>query len=247
MAKIAARSHPRIEAFDFRPGKKLRGGYEIVTHLGAGWEGEVYLIRERATGIERTAKFFFPHRNERDRASVFYAKKLHKLRQCPIVIQYYTQDTVLYRGIPITFLISEYVEGELLSAFLDRQTGKRLNPFQAVHLLHALATGIESIHQMGEYHGDLHTENIMIQRYGLGFELKLLDMFHWGAPSAQHIHDDVIDLIKLFYDALGGAKHYARQPIEVKEICCGLKRSLILKKFKAAGQLRRYLETMQWS
>jgi serine/threonine protein kinase len=139
------------------------------------------------------------------------------------------------------------VEGELLSAFLDRQTGKRLNPFQAVHLLHALATGIESIHQMGEYHGDLHTENIMIQRYGLGFELKLLDMFHWGAPSAQHIHDDVIDLIKLFYDALGGAKHYARQPIEVKEICCGLKRSLILKKFKAAGQLRRYLETMQWS
>jgi serine/threonine protein kinase len=247
MAKISLRPHHRIEAFNFRAGKRLRGGYEIVTHLGAGWEGEVYLIRERSTGIERTAKFFFPHRNERDRASIFYAKKLHKLRQCPIVIQYYSQDTVLYRGIPITFLISEYVEGELLSAFLNRQAGKRLNPFQAVHLLHALATGIESIHQMGEYHGDLHTENIMIQRYGLGFELKLLDMFHWGAPSVQHIHDDVIDLIRLFYDSLGGAKHYARQPREVKEICCGLKRSLILTKFRAAGQLRRYLETMQWS
>jgi len=51
----------------------------------------------------------------------------------------------------------------------------------------------------------------------------------------------------LFYDALGGAKHYARQPQEVKTICSGLKRSLILKKFKSAGQLRRYLETMKWS
>ena len=113
--------------------------------------------------------------------------------------------------------------------------------------MNQIVGGIESIHQLGEYHGDLHTDNVMIQRYGLGFELKLLDMFHWGAPTAHHIHDDVIDLIRLFYDALGGAKYYSRQPREVKDICCGLKRSLILKKFKTAGQLRRYLETMQWS
>ena len=58
---------------------------------------------------------------------------------------------------------------------------------------------------------------------------------------------DVIDLIRLFYDAMGGAKHYPRQPREVKALCKGLKRSLILKKFKSAGQLRRYLETMKWS
>jgi len=245
-----ARTKPpslRIDAFDFPPGKVLRNHYEIVTHLGAGWEGEVYLVRELGTGIERTAKFFFPHRNERDKASLFYAKKLHKLRHCPIVIQYYAQDKIIYRGVPITFLISEFVEGELLSNFLERQPGRHLNPFQAVHLLHALAEGIQSIHQLGEYHGDLHSDNIIVQRYGLGFDLKLVDMFHWGASTAQHIHDDVINLIRLFYDALGGAKHYPRQPKVVKEICCGLKRSLILRKFRSAGQLRRYLETMQWS
>ncbi len=246
MTRKLEQRYPRIDAFDFPAGKVLRGKYEILTHLGAGWEGEVYLIRELSTGIERTAKFFFPQRNVRDRAAIFYAKKLHKLRQCPMVIQYYAQDTVNHLGVPITFLISEFVEGELLSSFLQRQPKRRLSPFQAVHLLHALAAGIESIHQLGEYHGDLHTDNIMVQRYGLGFELKLLDMFHWGAPRAEHIHDDVIDLVRLFYDALGGAKHYARQPIEVKAICSGLKRSLILKKFKTAGQLRAYLETMQW-
>ncbi|MFV2067521.1 MAG: hypothetical protein ACC645_11120, partial [Pirellulales bacterium] len=55
----------RINAFDFRPGRVLAGKYEVVSRLGAGWEGEVYMLREMPTGIERAAKFFFPHRNER--------------------------------------------------------------------------------------------------------------------------------------------------------------------------------------
>jgi len=236
-----------VDSFDFKPGRVLAGKYEVLSKLGSGWEGEVYLIRERTTGIERTAKLFFPQRNPKDRAAKFYAKKLHKLRQCPIVIQYLTQDSVTYRGTLVTFLISEFVEGELLSEFLKRQPGRRLSPFQGLHLLHALASGIECIHQMGEYHGDLHTENVIVQRYGLGFELKLLDMFHWGKPSAQHIHNDTVDLVHIFYESLGGRAHYAKQPPEVKAICRGLKRSLILENFKTAGQLRAYLETLQWT
>lgn len=243
----AKKQIPHIDAFNFVPGRVIAGQYEIIMRLGAGWEGEVYLIRERTTGIEKTAKFFFPQRNQKECASRFYARKLHKLHQCPIVIQYYAQDTVICRGAPVTFLVSEFVEGELLSLFLRSCRGKRLPPFQAVHLLHAMASGIECIHQLGEYHGDLHTENIIVSRYGMNFELKLLDMFHWGAPTKKHIHEDVIDMVRIFYDAVGGQKHYANQPREVKEICCGLKHSLILKKFRSAGQLRAYLESMSWS
>lgn len=236
----------RIESFDFQPGRMLAGKYEVVSLLGGGWEGEVYRIRESVTGIERTAKIFFPHRNIGDKVSLFYAKKLHKLCHCPIVIQYHTQEKVIFRGMPISFLVSDYVEGDLLSAFLRRQPGKRLTPFQGLHLLHALAAGMDCVHRVREYHGDLHTENIIVQRYGLGFDLKLLDMYHWGAPSRENIYDDVCDLVRIFYDAVGGKKHYAAQPPEVKAICCGLKRSLILKKFRTAGQLREYLETLQW-
>jgi hypothetical protein len=32
----------------------------------------------------------------------------------------------------------------------------------------------------------------------------------------------------------------------VKAICRGLKRSLILQNFRTAGQLREYLETIEW-
>lgn len=226
---------------------RLANKYDVVSRLGSGWEGEVYLIREYRTGIERTAKLFFPHRNKRDASAKFYATKLHKLRHCPIIIQYSTQDIIEVKGLKVTMLVSEYVEGELLSEFIARQPGKRLGAFTALHLLHALATGMQSIHAQGEYHGDLHSNNVIIRRYGLSFDLKLVDFFRLDSARSECIQYDVIDLVHLFYEALGGQKHYAKQPQEVKAICCGLKRTLIVKKFKNAGRLRQYIETMEWS
>lgn len=237
---------PGIETFDLRPGDVLVGKYEVVSRLGRGWEGEVYLVSELATGIERAAKFFFPRRNPNNRTLNYYARKLHQLRHCPILIQYHTQETMDYEGTPVTFVVSEYVEGEPLSDFLARQPGKRLDPFQAFHLLHALAAGIESIHHLREYHGDLHTDNIIVRRAGLGFDVKLLDLYRWKAPRRVNIQDDVCDLVRIFYDAVGGKARYSKQPPEVKSICCGLKRTLILQKFNTAGQLRQKLETMPW-
>ena len=242
-----AKSNGAVESFRLCIGSVISGKYEVVGLLGAGWEGEVYKVRELGTGVERAAKLFFPQRNLRNKTSRFYAKKLHKLRDQPILIQYHTQDCFNFNRIPITCLISEYVEGELLSRFLARQPGGRITAFQGLHLLHALAVGLEGIHNVREYHGDLHTDNVIVRRYGISFDLKLLDMFHWGSAQAVNIHDDVCDLVRLFYDAIGGQRHYAKQPAEVKAICCGLRRSLILKKFRSAGQLRRYLETLQWN
>jgi len=241
MAKL-----PYIDSFRLSPGRVLAKKYEVISLLGSGWEGEVYLIREIATGIERTAKIFFPERNIRDKAVKFYAKKLHKLRHCPMVIQYSAQDHITVKGLQVTLLISEYVEGQLLSKFISQQPGKRLLPFQALHVLHALATGMECIHGIGEYHGDLHTDNIILQRYGLGFDMKLVDLFQSNTSKRESIKNDTVDMIHIFHEILGGAKHYARQPAAVKAICNGLKRGLILKKFSSAAQLRQYIETMQW-
>lgn len=235
-----------INAFQFSAGRVLAGKYQVVQHLGTGWEGEVYLVKEILTGIERAAKFFYPHRDPQSKKLIIYAQKLHLLQHCTILIQYHTQDSLSYKGHKIPFLISEYVEGEPLHKYQTRQTGKRMDTCSALLLLHELASGIESIHHMGEYHGDLHTENIIVRRHGIGFEVKLIDMFNWGAPKKVNIHDDVCDLVRIFYDITGGQRHYSKQPKIVKNICCGLKRTLILKKFRSAGQLREYLERMEW-
>jgi serine/threonine protein kinase len=235
-----------IEAFDLEPGRSIARKYEIVSKLGGGWEGEVYRIREKNTGIERAAKLFYPDRNVRNKAAVAYARKLHSLRDCPMVIQYHTEETILIRRTPITVLVSEYVEGEILTNFLARQPGGRLHPFQALHLLYALAKGISEMHRRREYHGDLHSDNIIVQHYGLEFDLKILDLIQWEAPKREGLQDDICDVIRMFYDALGGARFYPKQSRRIKDIIRGNKRSLILKRFPTATHLRLYLEALGW-
>ncbi|MFT5131660.1 MAG: serine/threonine protein kinase [Gammaproteobacteria bacterium] len=235
-----------IDQFDLSPGRMIARKYEIVEKLGTGWEGEVYKIVEKSTGIERAAKFFYPQRNIDNKVSRRYAKQLHKLRHCPIIIQYYAEEIFIYRRIPITVLISEYIEGELLSDFLKRQQGRRITAFQGLHLLYALVQGLEQIHLYNEYHGDLHEENIMVSRYGLGFELKLLDSFQWPDSKRSNLQEDLLNVIRILYDVIGGQKHYATQPKVIKNICCGLKKSLILTKFKNVTRLRKHLESLSW-
>jgi len=243
---MARPTKPKFSSFDLPMGRVIAKKYEILSKLGGGWEGEVYKILETSTGIERAAKFFYPHRNENNRTSNFNAKKLHKLRLCPILIQYHTKEDFVFKRVPVTVLISEYVEGQLLSEFIKTFSGKRLTPYQALHLLHALTKGIECIHDMNEYHGDLHSDNIIVNKFGLNFDLKLVDLFSAKESKSESRKFDIVTLIQVFHESLGGAKHYAKHPDAIKYICCGLKSNLILKKFKTVGQLRRHIESMDW-
>ncbi len=236
----------RITKFGFAEGDAIGDKYEIISPLGKGLEGEVYLLRERLTGVERAGKFFFPHRNRRDAAATRYARKLHALRNCSVIIQYHHHERIEIDDVEVTALISEYVEGETLFRYLKRLPGKRLTPFEGLHLLHALATGIEQIHHERGYHGDLHEDNIIVQRSGLGFDLKLLDLLHWNAPKRENEQADICQMINVFYQAVGGRNRYASQPQWVKDICCGLKQSLILERFRTAGDLRLHIEYMSW-
>lgn len=232
--------------FNLPEGYRIANKYEVLDLLGSGWEGESYKLVELRTGIERAAKLFYPERNRGNRTSRRYAKKLHKLRHCPILIQYHTEETMLIDGTPITALISEYVEGTPLSEFIRSMPGKRLTPFEAVHLLYALVSGVEAIHQLDEYHGDIHSDNIIINRYGLSFDIKMIDFYHWEATKKENRQQDIIDIVKVFHETLGGSRHYAKLPQATKYICAGLKHSLILERFRTLSHLRYHLETMEW-
>jgi tRNA A-37 threonylcarbamoyl transferase component Bud32 len=237
----------KVKRFDFPPGKAVAGKYVVEGVLGSGWEGEVYAITERATGIRRAAKFYYPHRDPSGKAAITYARKLDALRHCPILMQYHHQEVAYVRRRKVTVVISELVEGQKLSEFLESQPNHRLSTFEAMHVLYGLAKGIAPIHARGEYHGDIHDNNVMIRRQGIGFEVKLLDFFDLGRPTRSKIHKDVLNLIEVFHTIVGGRKHYSRQPKVVKDIIRGLKDSLILERFQSAGDIQRHLENLEWS
>jgi tRNA A-37 threonylcarbamoyl transferase component Bud32 len=236
----------RTDAFDLPSGRVIAGKYRIEDFLGSGWEGEVYRVSEVSTGLPRAAKLFYPQRNVKDRAVRMHARKLDRLRKCPIVIQYHHLETLRHRGTRIACLVSELVEGELLEKLVARQRGKRLHPFEALHLLHVLAGGVAQIHHLGEYHGDIHDRNVLVERKGIRFEVKLLDFYHWGRTDRTRMKEDVVDLVRLLYEAVGGRRRYAAQPPEVKSICRGLRRDLIMRRFPTADHLRGHLESFSW-
>src|SRR3954452_8791522 len=232
--------------FDFPPGKSVAGKYQFERLLGSGWEGEVYAIVERNTGIRRAAKFYYPHRDPTGKAAIAYARKLDALRHCSILMQYHHQEVAYVKRKKVMVVISELVEGRKLSEFLQSQPDQRLSVFEALHVLYGLAKGIAPIHARGEYHGDIHDDNIMIRRQGIDFEVKLLDFFDLGKPTRSKIHKDVLNLIQVFQSLVGGRDRYAQQPRVVKEIIRGGKDSLVLERFQSAGDIQRHLETLSW-
>jgi len=232
--------------FDLRPGLTLGRNYYIVEFLGKGWEGEVYKVAERNTGIPRAAKLFYDRAKIRKNQLTRYARKLYKLRKCTVVTPYHHRDIARVGGKQFEILVSDFVEGEMLSSFLQKQNRKRLTEFEALHLLYSLCIGIEPIHLLGEYHGDIHSNNIMVKRHGLGFDVHLLDFFDLGRSTRERIQWDVYDLVDLLYEMTGEASGYRTAGPVVKGIVKGRKRGLIRQQFRTASQLRIALENLSW-
>jgi serine/threonine protein kinase len=234
------------ESFNLPEGRTLGSNYDIVEFLGGGWEGEVYKVVERRTGIIRAAKLFYIDQKEKVSPILRYARKLHKLRSCPIIIQYHHRDTARIRGSDIEFLVSDFVAGEMLSKYVNRQSGRRLPLFEALHLLYAVTLGVEQIHFAGEYHGDIHSDNIMVNRRGLNFDVHLIDFLDLGRSTKDKMKDDVIMLADLLYEMIGGPKYYQKSHQILSDIILGRKRGLLYDRYKNAGHLRLALENLDW-
>ena len=233
--------------YDLKKGKVLGRHYRVLEYLGSGWEGEVYKVEERKTGIIRAAKLFYRKKANGDNPHIHYAKKLYKLRKCPIVIQYHFHDVLYFKQKKVDFLVSDFADGEVLSSYVGRQKNRRLLPFEALHLLYALTQGVEQIHFQNEYHGDIHSDNIMVKKKGLGFEVHLIDLLHLGPPTKNKIQTDVYDIINIFYEIIGGSVGYRQCGDNIKQFVLGRKHNLIRQYFSVAGHLRLYLENMEWN
>jgi tRNA A-37 threonylcarbamoyl transferase component Bud32 len=116
-----------------------------------------------------------------------------------------------------------------------------------MHIFYNLVKGVEQIHLKGEFHGDLHTGNVLLRRKGLSFDIKLIDLFLWRGNKREFQRADIVELINIFYEILGGQKNYAKLPLSIKKVICGKRSDLILKKFPRISTLSVYLENLTWT
>lgn len=158
------------------------GAYRVVSLLGRGGMGEVFLAWDdrlkRRVAIKRirTDKGLSPAMRQRLlREARAVASVSH-----PSVVQLYD----LIESEDGDCLVLEYVEGKTLTAVLS--AGGPLEPATAVRLAREIAEGLAAAHAAGIVHRDLKTENVIVTPEG---HAKILD---FGLAQMRAFTDDVV-------------------------------------------------------
>ncbi|MFL6229498.1 MAG: protein kinase domain-containing protein [Pyrinomonadaceae bacterium] len=145
----------------------LLGHYRIVSPLGAGGMGEVYLARDERLGRNLAIKVLsgeFTQNADRLRRFEQEARAAAKLNHPAIAHVYEVGES---EG--AHFIAMEYVEGETLNAAIH---GGRVELPRLLKYLGEVAEGLAKAHAAGVVHRDLKPDNVMIARDGY---VKILD------------------------------------------------------------------------
>jgi Tol biopolymer transport system component len=148
------------------PGSRI-GPYEILSPLGAGGMGEVWLTRDTRLGRDVAIKALpeaFAH--DRDRLARFEreARLLASLKHPNIAAIYGLEEADGER-----YLVLEYVAGPTLA---DRLASGALPLDETLEVALQIASGVEAAHESGVVHRDLKPANVKLTPAG---EVKVLD------------------------------------------------------------------------
>jgi len=164
------------------------GRYEVISAIGAGGMGEVYVARDPQLG-RRVAIKMLPPRMASDRDSL--ARFTHEARSAS-ALNHPNIVTIHEVGSDDSgpYIVMEYVEGsDLRSMIRDGALPVR----KVVDIGAQIAEGLSAAHERGIVHRDLKPENIMVTRDGF---VKILDfgLAKTLAPSPDSSSSHTLDL-----------------------------------------------------
>jgi serine/threonine-protein kinase len=145
----------------------LLGRYKIVSPLGAGGMGEVYLARDERLERHVAIKVLsgeFTQSADRLRRFEQEARAAAKLNHPAIAHVYEVGEAD-----GLHFIVMEYVEGQTLNAAIHQA---RIKLPRLLKYLCEVAEGLSKAHAAGVVHRDLKPDNVMIARDGYA---KILD------------------------------------------------------------------------
>lgn len=154
-------------------GQVLAGTYRMVSLIGEGATGEVYLAEHIHIGRHEAIKVLRPEVAADARLSSRFrreARAINRLRH-PNIIGIYDFG-LLPDG--RMYLTMEHAAGETVAETLRRERAIELP--RALHLLHQLASAIDHAHAQGVVHRDLKPQNlVLVEERGRRDVLKILD------------------------------------------------------------------------
>jgi|GEM_PF-81036 len=149
---------------------QMLGHYQILSLLGAGGMGEVYLAEDRQLGRKVALKLLpaqFTADAERVRRFRQEARAASSLNH-PNIITIYEIGQVERSY----YIATEYIEGETLRQRMASAPQQRMKLSDAVEIAAQIAAALSTAHEAGITHRDIKPENVMVRRDGL---VKVLD------------------------------------------------------------------------
>lgn len=148
-------------------GEVVAGRYRVLSRLGEGAMGAVYLAEHLRMGRRDALKVLSRSLADDDDARARFTREARNASfiNHPNACTVYDFGEIA-DGLP--FIAMEYVDGETLGELLSREG--RLSPDRAVDLVAQVTRALEAAHARGIAHRDLKPDNIMLTRAPDGSE-----------------------------------------------------------------------------
>jgi serine/threonine protein kinase len=135
------------------------GKYQILSNLGSGGFGTVFLARD--VWIDKKVAIKVPHRQSGDFDDLLQEPRLLAALSHTNVVGIVTAERV--DG--VFFIVMDYIKGESLEAVLDRE--KSLDLRTALNYIVQILKGVEHAHQTQILHRDLRPANVLVSEAGV--------------------------------------------------------------------------------
>ena len=170
--RIARRSHHEPATMAIQAGTRV-GGYEILSFIGKGGMGEIYLARQTSIGRDVALKILSPKLVAKDpkfaERFIAEAQAAGRLNH-PNIIGVHDVGETMFNGLKIHYFSMEYVDGKNFRQIIDRDGA--LDSQTIAKVMTAMAEALGYAHSLGMIHRDIKPENIMITEDG---RVKLAD------------------------------------------------------------------------
>jgi eukaryotic-like serine/threonine-protein kinase len=141
--------------------------YAIVSKIGAGGMGEVYLAHDTELDRKVALKFLSAHLYQDPSCRARFKREAQAAAKLdhPSIVRVY--EVGEYQGRP--YFVMEYIDGQTL---LEYSKSCLRNPSELLPLILAIANGLQTAHENGVIHRDIKPANILVTRDG---QPKILD------------------------------------------------------------------------